>query len=501
MGGGSVIRSLLVANRGEIALRIARTCREMGIRSILASADDDLESRAASFFDSIAPLGEGDSRETYLNVSRIIDAARASGADALHPGYGFLSEKAELAAACREAGIVFVGPRPETISTMGSKAESRKLMERLGVPVIPGYHGADQSEGTLMEEARRIGFPLLVKASAGGGGKGMKVVRGPEELMAAIHSARREALAAFGDETLLLERYLEQPRHIEFQIFGDSHGKLVHLFERDCSVQRRHQKVIEESPASHLDDGLRQRMAASALEAAGGIGYQNAGTVEFILTPEGEYYFLEMNTRLQVEHPVTELVTGFDLVRAQLDVAGGAPLPWTQEQLSQRGHAIECRIYAEDPDRGFLPQTGRVSRYREPGGPGVRVDSGIAAGSEVTIRYDPLLAKLIVHAEDRPACIQRLLRALEEFVILGTTTNIAWLRRVVGHQLFRDGKATTAFLAENEAKLTRGSDPAAALVAAVVSQKGSRAEAAERQPASAGAPSVWNLLGEWGRPA
>jgi 3-methylcrotonyl-CoA carboxylase alpha subunit len=496
-----VIRSLLVANRGEIALRIARTCREMGIRSILAAADDDLESRAASFFDAIAPLGEGESRETYLNVARIIDAARSSGAEALHPGYGFLSERAELAAACREAGIVFVGPSAETISAMGSKAESRKLMERLGVPVVPGYHGDDQNDGRLEEEARRIGFPLLVKASSGGGGKGMKVVRRPEELMAALHSARREARAAFGDETLLLERYLEQPRHVEFQIFGDSEGRLVHLFERDCSVQRRHQKVIEESPAPHFEDELRQRMAASALEAAGGIGYQSAGTVEFILTPEGEYYFLEMNTRLQVEHPVTELVTGYDLVRAQLEVAGGAPLPWTQEQLSQRGHAIECRIYAEDPDRGFLPQTGRVLRYHEPGGPGVRVDSGIAAGSEVTIRYDPLLAKLVVHAEERPACINRLIRALEEFVILGTTTNIAWLRRVVSHRLFRDGKATTAFLAGHEAEMTRRSDPAAALTAALVSHRGRSGESAGRPAGGEGEASIWNRLGEWGRPA
>jgi 3-methylcrotonyl-CoA carboxylase alpha subunit len=495
-----MIRKLLVANRGEIAIRIARTCRELGVRTVLAHSDEDAASLALRHFDETVSLGAGESRETYLNVARIIDAARAAGVDALHPGYGFLSERAELAAACRDAGIIFVGPSAESIAAMGSKSESRALMERLGVPVVPGYHGEEQSDEHLVAEGKRVGFPLLVKASAGGGGKGMKVVREAASLPAAIESARREAIKSFGDGRLLLERYIEQPRHIEFQIFGDLNGALVHLFERDCSVQRRHQKVIEESPAPNYSEDLRRRMGESAIAAARGVGYSNAGTVEFILTPDGEYYFLEMNTRLQVEHPVTEAVVGYDLVAAQLRVASGQPLPWTQDALVQRGHAIECRIYAEDPDRGYLPQTGTVGMYREPSGPGVRVDSGITTGSEVGIKYDPLLAKLIVSAEDRGSCVDRLIRALEEFVILGTTTNVSFLRRVASHPVFREGKATTAFLAEQEAELLRQPSQEAAAIAGLLST--TRKKAATPRGNGAAAPrvqSVWEQLGEWGR--
>ncbi len=368
------IDKIVVPNRGEIAVRIARACREMGIVSVLAHADDDDIGFTRRFFDETISLGP-----SYLDVNRVIDAARATGAQALHPGYGFLSERAALAAACDDAGIIFIGPKASSIEAMGSKAHSRHLMHSLGVPVVPGYDGDDQNDATLTRESTRIGFPLLVKASAGGGGKGMKIVRSADELLPAIESARREAMKAFGDDRLLLERYIEEPRHVEFQIFGDGNGNVLHLFERDCSIQRRHQKVIEETPAPRYSEELRQRMAAAAIAAARGVDYRNAGTVEFIVTPEGEFYFLEMNTRLQVEHPVTELVTGVDLVRAQIDVAAGKPLPWKQEDLRQRGHAIEVRVYAEDPDDRFLPQSGTIAQYREPGGPGVRVDAGVIA--------------------------------------------------------------------------------------------------------------------------
>jgi acetyl/propionyl-CoA carboxylase alpha subunit len=437
---GAVTR-LLVANRGEIAVRIARACREMGIESVFAYSEVDDSRYVRRFFDHVVPIA------SYLDVNAVIDAARHSGADAIHPGYGFLSERAELAAACEAAGIAFVGPRAKSIAAMGSKAESRQLMQRVGVPVVPGYDGEDQADATLVAEGKLIGFPLLVKASAGGGGKGMKIVRSAEELQPMIDSARREAKKAFGDDRLLLERYIEEPRHVEVQVFGDAKGNVIHLFERDCSIQRRHQKVVEESPAPDFSDDLRQRMTAAAVAAARAVEYVNAGTVEFILTPDGEFYFLEMNTRLQVEHPVTELVTGLDLVRAQIDVASGRRPAW--KKLMQRGHAIEVRIYAEDPDDRFLPQTGRIAVYREPSGPGVRVDSGVMEGTTVGVSFDPMLAKLICYAEDRSACINRLDRALRDFIILGVNTNISWLRRVVTHEAFRAGKVSTRFLTDH----------------------------------------------------
>ncbi|HEX6095643.1 MAG TPA: biotin carboxylase N-terminal domain-containing protein [Thermoanaerobaculia bacterium] len=492
------IQKLIVPNRGEIAVRIARACREMNVLSVLAHAEEDDVRYVRRFFDEAVSLGPGDARATYLNVGKVIDAARASGADALHPGYGFLSERAELSAACEEAGIAFVGPKASSIAAMGSKAESRHLMQSLGVPVVPGYDGEDQSPGTLAREAARIGFPLLVKASAGGGGKGMKIVRAADELQPAIESAAREAAKAFGDDRLLLERYIEEPRHVEFQIFGDGNGNLVHLFERDCSIQRRHQKVIEESPAPHYSEELRQRMAAAALAAARGVDYRNAGTVEFIVTPDGEFYFLEMNTRLQVEHPVTELVTGVDLVRAQIDVAAGKPMPWTQEQLRQRGHAIQVRVYAEDPDNRFLPQSGTIAFYREPSGPGVRVDAGVTQGSEIGVKFDPMLAKLICFAEDRKAAIDRVQRALRDYVILGTRTNVSWLRRVIAHPAFRDGLVSTRFLADHEADLAPVIPEAAPQIAAALA-------AAPRKRAGGGGggeprvSSVWDALGPWGR--
>ena len=489
------LKKLIVPNRGEIAVRIARACREMGIVSVLAHAEEDDVRYVRRFFDEAISLGPGDARATYLDVNKVIDAARTSGADALHPGYGFLSERAELAAACDDAGVIFVGPKASSISAMGSKAESRRLMQTLGVPVVPGYDGEDQSRETLAREAQRIGFPLLVKASAGGGGKGMKIVRAAEELQPAIESAAREAAKAFGDDRLLLERYIEEPRHVEFQIFGDGRGNIVHLFERDCSIQRRHQKVVEETPAPRYSEELRARMAKAAIAAAAGVDYRNAGTVEFIVTPDNEFYFLEMNTRLQVEHPVTELVAGVDLVRAQLQVAAGGAMPWTQEQLAQRGHAIQVRIYAEDPDDRFLPQSGTIAAYREPSGPGVRVDSGVMRGTEVGVKFDPMLAKLICYAEDRETAIDRVARALRDYVVLGTKTNISWLRRVITHPAFRDGLVSTRFLADHAEDLERKTPDAVPQIAALLAS-------APRRSTVAGAPamrSVWDALGTWGR--
>jgi 3-methylcrotonyl-CoA carboxylase alpha subunit len=485
------MNKLIVPNRGEIAVRIARACREAGITSVLAHADGDDIRFTRRFFDETISLGP-----SYLDVNRVVDAARASGADALHPGYGFLSERAELAAACEDAGIVFVGPKATSIAAMGSKAESRHLMQKLGVPVVPGYDGGEQSMDALLREAERVGFPLLVKASAGGGGKGMKIVRAANELQAAIESAKREAMKAFGDDRLLLERYIEEPRHVELQIFGDAHGNIVHLFERDCSLQRRHQKVVEESPAPRYSDELRQRMAKAAVAAAAGVEYRSAGTVEFIVTPEGEFYFLEMNTRLQVEHPLTELVVDVDLVRAQLDVASGKSLPWSQDDLQQRGHAIEVRVYAEDPDDRFLPQSGTIASYAEPSGPGVRVDAGVTRGTEIGLRFDPMLAKLICYAPDRNTAIDRSARALRDYVILGTKTNVSWLRRVVTHPAFREGLVSTRFLEEHAADLGPRADERAAEIAKVIVAS-SKPQPAARQ--SNQVRGVWESLGNWGR--
>lgn len=493
-----MIRRLLVPNRGEIAVRIARTAREMGIGSVLASAEDDDNRCVRREFDEVISLGAGDVRATYLNVAGILAAARSSNCDAIHPGYGFLSERAALAAACEQGGITFVGPGARSIELMGSKSGSRQLMKRLGVPVVPGYDGDEQSEERLVKEAKTLGFPLLVKASGGGGGKGMKIVREDGQLRPAIDSARREALKAFGDDRLLLERYIEQPRHVEFQVFGDAHGTIVHLFERDCSIQRRHQKIIEESPAPRFSDDLRQRMAAAAVAAAKGVEYRNAGTVEFIVTPDNDFYFLEMNTRLQVEHPVTELVLGLDLVRLQLEVASGGALPFSQDEVSQRGHAIECRIYAEDPAEGFLPQSGTITRYREPKGPGIRVDSGFGEGSHIGVHYDPMIAKLVCSAATRSDCIDRTLRALSQFVVLGLRTNISYLSRILAHQAFRDGLVSTRFVSDHEKDLHDADEPAVPAIAAILAAKTGAQKIADGSTTTA-LPTVWDQVGDWGR--
>ncbi len=450
-----MFRRVLIANRGEIAVRIIRACRELGVESVAVYSEADERALHVRLADRAVAIGPPAAAESYLAIDRLMDAAHTTRADALHPGYGFLAENAALARACDDAGIAFVGPPADAIERMGSKIGARRLMEAAGVPTVPGEAPAEQSDAAIRAAAARIGYPLLVKASAGGGGKGMRRVDVESALDDAIASARREAGAAFGDSTLYVERRLTHPRHVEIQIFGDRHGHYMHLFERDCSVQRRHQKIIEESPSPTIGASVRERMGAAAIAAAEAVGYSNAGTVEFLVEGEGDdarFYFLEMNTRLQVEHPVTEAVTGVDLVTAQLAVAAGEPLPWDQDSLTQRGHAIECRVYAED-SREMLPQAGRILYYREPAGPGIRVDSGVDEGSEVTVHYDPLLAKVIAWGDTRAAAIARATAALRDYPILGIETNVSLLLRVLGHERFRGGSVDTDFVDTERAHL------------------------------------------------
>jgi acetyl-CoA carboxylase biotin carboxylase subunit len=445
----SVIRRLLIANRGEIALRIIRACRELHIETVAVFSDADAKTPHVAAADHAVALGPAQASESYLSIPKLIAAAHAEGADAVHPGYGFLAESAAFAAACEQAELTFVGPPSDVIARMGSKIEARRLMASAGVPVVPGETSDDQSDHGLEKALARVGFPALVKASAGGGGKGMREVRDWAEGLEAIQSARREATAAFGDGTLYVERLIDRPRHVEVQIFADHHGGVTHLFERECSVQRRHQKVIEESPSPALTPAVRARMAEAAVAAARAAGYRNAGTIEFLLEGDADaatFYFLEMNTRLQVEHAVTEAVAGVDLVHAQLLVASGEPLPWPEGSLTQRGHAIEARIYAEDPARDFLPQAGPLLLYREPRVPGVRVDAGVAEGGEVPVHYDPMLAKVIALGENRDVALARLVAALRDYPILGVRTNIAFLIGVLEHPRFRAGDVDTGFL-------------------------------------------------------
>ena len=492
------IRRLLVANRGEIAVRIIKACRELGIETVAVYSDADVNAVHVRAADVAVPIGPAPAVESYLKIPAIIAAAERSGADGVHPGYGFLSERAEFATACEAAGLVFVGPPAQAIERMGSKIDARTLMERAGVPVVPGRTPQDQSDAGIAAAARAIGFPVLIKASAGGGGKGMRAAADDRTLLEAIPAARREAEAAFGDGTLYVERLIARPRHVEIQVFADDHGNVVHLFERECSIQRRHQKIIEESPSPALTPGLRERMGAAAIAAAKGAGYRNAGTIEFLLEGRGDtaaFYFLEMNTRLQVEHPVTELVTGTDLVRAQLLVAMGHPLPWRQDELAQRGHAIECRVYAEDPGAGFLPQAGPLRMYREPSGPGIRVDGGVAEGMDVPVQYDPMLAKLIAYGESRQAAIARATAALRSFPILGVRTNVAFLINVLQHPAFAAGDVHTGFVDEHLAALLSMPPPPAVVDAAAAYVRTEQPSA----PAAAAPPDPWSALQGWGR--
>jgi 3-methylcrotonyl-CoA carboxylase alpha subunit len=441
------IRKLLIANRGEIAVRIIRACRELDIVAVAVYSDIDRDALHVRLADEAFPIGPAPAVESYLCIDAIIGAARAAQADAIHPGYGFLSERAAFAEACAAAGLIFVGPPPAAIALMGSKIAAKRLATANDVPVVPGYDGDDQDPRTLVLEAERIGFPLLIKASAGGGGKGMRVVHSAGDFTAALEGAQREALAAFGDGTVFLEKLIVRPRHVEFQIFADDHGNVVHLGERECSIQRRHQKILEEAPCVALDSALRDEMGAAAVRLARAANYRNAGTVEFMLDPDGNYYFLEMNTRLQVEHPVTELITGRDLVHLQLAVAVGEPLPFRQSDVQFHGHAIEVRVYAEDPTT-FLPAAGPVAVVVAPDGPGIRNDLGLAGGDTVPVHYDPMVAKLSVFAPNRSAAVARLSRAVDDYAVLGLVTNLALLRAIAMHPAFAAGATHTDFLEE-----------------------------------------------------
>ena len=441
-----VFSKLLIANRGEIACRIIRTARAKGYRTVAVYSEADACAPHVGMADEAFVLGPSSAAESYLNIDRILAAAAATGADAIHPGYGFLSESAAFADACMQAGLVFVGPSAEAVRVMGDKAEAKRAMVAAGVPCVPGYHGEDQSNSRLIKESALIGFPLMAKAVSGGGGRGMRLVHKPAQLSEALSSARSEAQAAFGNDRLLLERAVIEPRHIEIQVFADNYGSTIHLGERDCSVQRRHQKVIEEAPSSMLTAELRRAMGEAAVQAAKAVNYVGAGTVEFLLDGDQNFYFLEMNTRLQVEHTVTEEVTGLDLVALQLDVAAGKPLPLGQEDLRITGHAIEVRLYAEDPRNEFLPQTGDVLLWKPAGGEGVRVDAGIASGGVVSSYYDPMVAKIIAYGADREEARRRLIRAVGDTVLLGVTTNKAFLIAALSHPQFTAGEATTGFI-------------------------------------------------------
>jgi acetyl-CoA carboxylase biotin carboxylase subunit len=486
---------LLVANRGEIAVRVIRACRELGIRSVAVYSEADADALHVRLADEALPIGPAPSRESYLRTSRVLEAARTSGAEAIHPGYGFLAENASFARACEEAGIVFVGPRSATIELMGEKTSARREAVAAGIPVVPGtlepVSGIDEITGT----AAKLGYPVMLKAAAGGGGKGLRLVAVPEDLAPALARARSEAKGAFGDESVYLEKAIVRPRHVEIQVLADQHGNAVHLFERECSIQRRHQKLVEESPSPLVTKELREHMGALALSLVRRVGYVNAGTLEFLVDAERQPYFLEMNTRLQVEHPVTEMTTGIDLVKMQIRVAQGELLPFGQADLAQRGHAIECRVYAEDPEAGFLPCPGRITALRVPGGPGVRDDSGVYAGATVPIDYDPLVSKLVAWAETRDAAIARMRRAIAEYRVVGIRTTLPFFDRVLRDPGFVAGEFDTSFVATLVARGdARAERPAElAVIAAAI-----RAYEERRRPrtrATAPAASAWRAAG------
>ncbi|GAA4877287.1 acetyl/propionyl/methylcrotonyl-CoA carboxylase subunit alpha [Ferrimonas pelagia] len=447
------IRKVLIANRGEIACRVIQTCQRLGVRTVAVYSDPDRTAQHVALADEAFHIGPAEAKASYLRADQLLTIAKRSGCDAVHPGYGFLSENPQFARACEAAGIRFIGPGSDAIDKMGSKSAAKAIMERAGVPMLPGYHGDDQSDPRLIREAEAIGFPLLVKAAFGGGGKGMRIVESADELPAALASARREASAAFGNDQLLLERYLRAPRHVEVQVFADQHGHCLYLSDRDCSIQRRHQKVVEEAPAPGLSDALRSAMGEASVRAAQAIDYVGAGTVEYLLDEQGRFYFMEMNTRLQVEHPVTEAVTGLDLVQWQLDVAADQPLPLSQEQVQINGHAIEVRLYAEDPQRDFLPASGTLARLDWPEGEGVRVDTGVRAGDTITAFYDPMVAKLICHADSRQQACQRMRQALSQCQLAGLVTNLPFLTHIIAHPAFIDARLNTGFIADHSAAL------------------------------------------------
>jgi acetyl/propionyl-CoA carboxylase alpha subunit len=488
---------IFIANRGEIAVRIARTCRVMGIRTVAACSEADRRAFHVRAADEAALIGPAEPERSYLDIAAVVEAARRSGCQAVHPGYGFLSQNGDFADAVAAAGMTFIGPPGRVHRAMGDKGAARRMMAAAGVPVLPGYDGADQSDSTLATEAARIGWPLLLKPARGGGGKGMRIVRGPAELSAALAASRREARGAFGDETMVLERFLEGPRHVEAQVLVDAEGHAVHVFERECSLQRRHQKVVEETPSPAVTPATRAALLAAGVAAARAVGYVNAGTVEFLLAPDGAFYFIEMNTRLQVEHPITEMVSALDLVRLQIEIAAGRPLPFAQDELVARGHATECRVYAEDPENGDLPSAGRILHLAWPSAPGVRVDAGVDAGSEVTVDYDPLLAKIVTLGRDRAESLDRMAAALARTVVLGVETNLPRLQRVLAHGEFRAGRFDTGFLARHEAELRWPAWPPLEAIAAAAAVAGTTARALRDDAAESAVPDVWSTLGHW----
>ncbi|MFN2334503.1 MAG: biotin carboxylase N-terminal domain-containing protein [Wenzhouxiangellaceae bacterium] len=488
-----MFKRILIANRGEIACRVIETCRRLGIETVAVYSEADRDARHVRLADRAVAIGPAEAAQSYLAAEQIVDTALQTGAQAVHPGYGFLSENANFARALAKAGIALIGPRPETIDAMGSKARAKAIMQEAGVPLVPGYHGEDQEDGRLMAEAEKTGFPLMLKAAAGGGGKGMRIVRAADDFVEALAAARRESMSAFGDKQMIIERYVERPRHIEAQVFGDSHGNVVHLFERDCSSQRRHQKVIEEAPAAGLDPAVRRQLLDAAVKAARAVDYLGAGTVEFLVDEQG-FYFLEMNTRLQVEHPVTECVTGQDLVEWQLRVAAGQPLPRSQAEIECHGHAMEARIYAEDPDSGFLPDSGTLTELNFPKHAWARVDTGVEAGDTVSVHYDPMIAKLVVHGENRTVCLARLKTALAACHVAGLTSNLGFLLQLAANKRFADATVDTGLLDRAlDDILEAGLQPPVEVLAAAAG-----ALLAEPQRPAGGTPaSPWDVSDGW----
>jgi acetyl-CoA carboxylase, biotin carboxylase subunit len=498
-----MFKKILIANRGEIAVRIMRTCREMGIDTVAIYSDVDATALHVMSADEAVLLGPAEPLQSYLNIEKIIKAAKDTGAEAIHPGYGFLAENADFAGACQENGIIFIGPPSGVIENLGDKIIARKIMSENGVPITPGIALGMTVDSTdhaaLASAADKLGYPVLVKAAAGGGGKGMRVVNAPEDMADSCDMAISEAKAAFGDGRIYLEKYLARARHVEFQILCDSHGNAIHLLERECSIQRRHQKIIEETPSTALSPELRKRMGKAAVDAARASGYVNAGTVEFMLEPDENFYFLEVNTRLQVEHPITEMITGVDLVRYQLEIAAGQPLTLTQDDIAGRGHAIECRIYAEDPQNQFFPSPGKIHFLQEPAGPGVRNDCGVYSGFEVPVEYDPILSKLVVYAENRDMAIQRMQRALQDYAILGVKTPIGFLIDVLASNAFQTGETFTDFIDMHFAEWSPSQTDVDLAIAAFMAHDQIPASTSPLSSATqtTGPASVWQTLGNW----
>ncbi len=493
-----MLKKILIANRGEIACRIINTCREMGIKTVSVFSEVDREAMHVLAADQAVCLGQASPAESYLNMEKIINAARETGAEAIHPGYGFLAENADFAARCVTNGIVFIGPPARVISNLGDKTVARSIMVKSGVPVIPGMMQTEPDIKILAAEAQEIGYPILIKAAAGGGGKGMRVIKSPEEVEDACMAASSEAEAAFGSNAIYLEKFIEKPRHIEFQILADTFGNVIHLLERECSIQRRYQKIIEETPSPVLTPVLRNAMGEAAVAAAKAAGYVNAGTVEFLLDQEGKFYFLEVNTRLQVEHPITEMITGIDIVRQQIEIAAGKKLSLGQDNITGRGHAIECRVYAEDPEKDFFPSPGKIVFMKEPTGPGVRNDCGVYTGFEVPVDYDPIISKLIVHAENRDKAIAKMIKSLHEYIILGVKTPIPYLIDVLKSNAFGAGETYTDFITTHFSEWKQECvDTDLALIAYLIDEISEKPKFESFAPDGRSIPEPWETLGNW----